>query len=348
MASAAPTQDDSATNSFPVEPANEPTPASLDLSQLEDDVRDVFSFNDIEPEPTPAAPAAAPEPGEGVGQAPSPSPVAPSDDEPPQTPVAPQPATPAAPATPPAAPAAPAPATPPADDAALRQASLEAQVAALTSTIEQLRANPPAAQAQQPQQPAAGPGSAQEEPLRYNMSLPEAVTQALQSDDPTHTAQAVTWVANAVATLVHNNLRAEYRKHFEDRVNSLVTEASQAEAEQRQTTTVEQARDQYYQKFTEHKNPLIQPIVAAEAQKLATQYPGISWGEEFMNSLGARVNAAIASLRGETQAAPQPAPTPAPRPAGHLPAAGPRPMVPVGGATAEDLIYETMSEGQFW
>lgn len=336
-------------NAFPGEAAPANAEPTYDLSQLESDVRDVFDFGHSEQpteQPPAAQPAPASEPGEGGGQAPSPSPVSP-------TPVAPQPAPPAAPAvTPPAAPPAPAPATPPADEAALRQASLEAQVAALTSTIEQLRANPQPAPGQQPPT-AAAPGSEQagaEQPPRYNLALPEQVTSALTGEDPAQATQAIHWIVNSLATIVHNNLRLEYRKHFDDRVNGLVAEAGQVQAETNQAQTVEQAREQYYEKFADHKNPLIQPIVALEAQKLAAQYPGLTWGDQFMNSLGARVNNALAELRGQTA---QPAPTPVvppARPAAMLPASGPAPQVPPGGASdsQEEIMFSTMQDGGFW
>lgn len=354
MASAPPATAPEPVNTFPGEAAPAAPEPVIDMSGLEQDVRDVFAFDSGNENEPPAAPAPASEPGEGVGQAPSPSPVAPEPPAAPATPtppVAPQPAPPAAPATtPPAATPPPAPATPPADEAALRQASLEAQVAALTATIEQLRASP---QGQQPPaaEPPAAPGSEQagaEQPPRYNLSLPEQVTTALTGEDPAQANQAIHWIVNSLATIVHNNLRLEYRKHFDDRVNSLVAEAGQVQAETNQATSIEQARAQYYEKFADHKNPLIMPIVAAEASKLAAQYPGLTWGDQFMDSLGARVNAAISELRGPAAAAPATPATPA-RPAAMLPASGPAPaQLPGGSETQEDIMFSTMQEGQFW
>lgn len=351
MASAPPAAAPDPINAFPAEaaPAVTPPEPSYDLSELEQDVKDVFAFEPTAPsndQQPPAGPAPAPEPGGDGGQAPSSPPASP-----PTPSVAPQPAPPAAPASPPAAPPSPAPATPqpPADDPALRMASLEAQIAALSAANEQLRANPQPT-GQQPQQPAApGPEQPAEQPPRYNLSLPEQVTNALIGEDPVQATQAMHWVVNSLATIVHHNLRTEYRKHFDDRVNGLVAEAGQSAAEVQQATTIEQAREQYYQKFTDHKNPLIQPIVALEAQKLATQYPGLTWGDQFMDSLGARVNAALTELRGG-QAAPaaQPVVPPA-RPAAMLPASGPAPQVPpVGGESQEDIMFSTMQDGSFW
>jgi hypothetical protein len=292
------------------------------------------------PAPVPAAGEQPAQAGE-VGSAPA---------SPDTSPAAAQPATgtPPAPAAP--APSAPAPAAPPAvDEAALKTASLEAQVAALTATIDQLRANP-----QPGQQPPAAPESGQApegqiQPEVYNLTLPPQVLEAIQSEDAAVSAQGLNRLINDVATIIHNNVLTKATAHTNTAIQNLISQASQGQQAEQRTQAREEAQQAYYTAFPQHNNPVVLPIIQHQAQLMAAEFPNLAWGPDYVNALGARVNNAIAALSGGQPQA-QPAPTP---PMPNVPPAKPAAMMPVGGqrpagapsseVEGSDLIMDTLS-----
>lgn len=267
------------------------------------------------------APAAAPEP--------SPAPVAP---EPAPAPASSTPAPSPAPTTPPATP------TPAPDPRDLQLASLTATVQSLQAALEQQRANQPGGQ---PSAAEPGQGTPQAPQLpQYALTLPPQVEEALSSEDPTVFRAGVLNIINNLAAIVHHNVRTE----FNHRLATFQQERQNDEVVTRQAQEREAQKEQYYSLFPGHKNPTIEPIIQQQAGKLATEYPGLSWGPEFMNALGARVNNALTELTG---AAPAPAPapfTPQPsvpaRPAPGLPT-GTRGEVPGSELSGSDLIEDT-------
>lgn len=304
---------------------------------LEVEVGEVFGWGDSTPasEPPAPAPAASAEGGEAVGSAPAASPQ-PAAEPTPQQSAQPEPATgeqqPAAPQPTPE----PAPTPPVADERALREASLAAQVDALQRQLEEMRANSAGqqpGQAAQTASPNVQPSSDESGvPIRrYNLSLPQQVVDALSSDDPQQTVAAITTIVNDLGTIIHNAAVAEMRAEMQKAIGAVQSST----AESTQEAEVARMQEQYYKTFAAHKNPLVLPLLQAEASKMALEFPGAAWDDNYIATLGARVNASIAALSGGTaqpQAAPQPA-TPAPRPAAMLPS-GARPNAAPGG---EDL-----------
>lgn len=313
---------------------------------LEVDVAAAFGFGDdpgVPPAEPPApdaasSPPASPEPGAAPVEAPVAAPVAPPSPEP----AAPEPAPAPAPGaqTPPAAPTPPPAASVP-TEAELRQQSLEATVNALQAEIAQLRANPQG-QGQQPQPSAeSGQPGGQEPPPAYNLTLPPNVAQLILSDEPEQNAQGVTHVMNAVATIVHASVRAEMLQ----RLGNFRQELQQGTVVEQQARTLEEAREQYFQRFPDHKDPLKLLVVQREAAQMAVQYPNLQWGDQYMNALGTRVNNAIAALTGQPAPAPVPPNTPAPpaRPAAGLPSGARTGETPGSELAGTDLIEQTFS-----
>lgn len=283
--------------------------------------------------PEPSPPAAA-EAGEGV-DAPSPSPVTPPE------PAAPQPANAQAPeATPP--PAAPAPEsaapTPPVADDKLRTASLEAQVQGLQAELERLRANPTGAQ---PQQPAES-GEQQAAPVtRYNLTLPQQVKEALFSDDPETSGQAINTIFNDLGTIVHNAVVTQMRGEVSEMFRALVGAANMGTQQTEKATAVDAARQAYYDAFPGHNKAEVLPIIQAKAREMSTQYPGLPWNADYIAALGQRVNAHIAALGGQA-ADPQQQQQPPAKPAAALPSGNRQPVVLAGSETGSDLIEDTL------
>lgn len=321
-------------------PAAAAEPAAPVIDSLEADVMDVFGIEQPTTE-TPGEPAATPVPGEGAApvEAPAAAPIPPTPAAAEPAPVVPPgqeppPATPTTPAAAPTPPVAPSP-------EALKTASLEAQVLALQTSLDALRANPAGGQPQAGNEP--GPGGQPQQPAlpQYALTLPEPVEQALNSEDPQVFKAGVLNIMNSLATIVHHNVRTEMGlrlQKFEQDLKAGDTAKSQAEA-------AEAAKNQYYELFPAHNNPTLLPIIQQESGRLAAEYPGLSWGPEFMTSLGARVNAAVAAITGQQAPQAQPfTPTPAvpvpPRPAAGLPS-GTRGEVPGSELTGSDLIEDT-------
>lgn len=329
---------------------------SPSIDSLEAEVAEVFSFDSgapAEPAPAETAPEASPpvsdttaEPGAELGQAPSSVPVTPpvgsSEGEPaPAAPAAPTEPAPAA--TPPAggAPAA-APAQPtPEQEQALRVQSLEAQVQALSGALEQARAQPAAGQ------PGAGTESGEQPQIelpQYRLTLPQQVAAAITSGEDEQVVAGVTHMMNSLATIVHHNLRTEMRGAFSQLIHSAQQQDESAGREQ----AIAAGQQQYYQAFPAHKDALIEPIIRAVNSEMSVQFPGLPWGPDYINALGARVNARLAALRGQGQPAAQPTGEPLPSaPAASIPA-GARTTVPGSSPEGADLIEDTFSGSDFF
>jgi len=344
--------------------AGTPTPADLDL---ETEILDVLALGDTKAAADAIANKSAEPPAEGASSpkpsqageapaAPGASPVTPSPapSEAAPTPAAPEPApapASAAPAAPSPAPATPdaAPQPPAVDEAALRTASLEAQVTALTEELNRLRASPqPAPTAPVPTgqpAPTAAPESGQpaaEQLYRYNLTLPPPVIEALQSDDPQTFAQGIGTIVNDLGTIVHNTVVAQVRGEFRATLQQLMSSAEQAGSVEERESARKAAAEDYYKDFPAHNNPLILPILQAESQKMAAEFPGLSWNPQYKAALGARVNAALEAL--SAPVGQQPEAEPAPVTPGMPPPPKPAAMLPSGARAASPGASGDISE----
>lgn len=316
--------------------ANDAQPPSIDQEifdtlGLSSTPADADSIANKEPHSQPGA--TPPPAGEGGGSTAQPSPE-PSPQPSAAPPAAPEPAPAQPSAEPPSAPSA-EPATPPAaslavDEEALRRASLEAQVQALSAEVERLRASPQPGQPAQPgqPQPAAEPGQpAAPQPFRYALTLPEPTRAALLSDDPQQNLAAINAIVNDLGTIVHNTVVGQLRQEFSGAIYSMLQEAAKVEQGSARTTAADGARQDYYKAFPAHNNPLVLPLIQAESQKMAAEFPHLGWNAQYINALGARVNAAMESLSAARSGQPAEPAQPAP---GNQPPARPAAMLPSG------------------
>lgn len=282
-------------------------------------------------EGSPSAPVTPPPSGNA-----DPAQTATSGDGQPSAPPAQQPAE----AGQPPAPAAVPPQVAPVDAAALRLQSLEAQVQGLQAELARARANPPATGEQQPGREGAGGGSGQADDLpRYNLNLPQQVAAALTSGDDQQTLAGITHMMNSLATIVHHNVRLEMRSV----IGSLMQSAREQDTQTQTASAMEQAREDYYKAFPQHKDPALLPIIQSEVTAMAAEFPGLGWSDQYRNALGARVEARLAVFRGQalvTNGGGQP---PA-APAASIPG-GARPNAAPGSGELEgsDLIVDTFS-----
>jgi hypothetical protein len=276
--------------------------------------------------------------------------------EPPATPPAATPPAPVepsvAPATPSATPAPAPAATPAVDESALRLASLEAQNAALQQALDDLRASPqPATPTGQPTPaaPESGqPPAPSPVPAPYRLTLPEKVQQALTSENPQENIAAINAIVNDLATVIHASVVTQVRQETQASLAALLEQAnSTVQVDERERARAA-ARQQYYDAFPDHKNPLVEPLVQAEATKMSGEFPGLKWDANYINALGTRVSNAIASLTGQPPVAPEPTPTPTPnappaRPARMLPSGVPAAAPNGGDLNSPDEIADTLS-----
>jgi len=157
----------------------------------------------------------------------------------------------------------------------------------------------------------------------YALTIPKEVQDFLTSDDPAQNVAAVQHIANSLATIVHTQVMAEVNARLE----GLLREQENRQAMSAQEQQIAEAKNQYFTAFPAHNDPLVLPLVQQAAQQLAVEFPNLTWNEQYIASLGARVNQKLDQLRGGPAPAPAPAPaTPAP------PAPAPKPpaMMPFG------------------
>jgi hypothetical protein len=324
---------------------NQPLPseAAIDkgIEAMEADVAEMFGFSDDTGAAATddAAPSDDAAPGGEVDQAPpsSPDTSPPADGEQPSTTsAAPEPGKEPAPAKePPAAPGSEAASTaPPAapDEQALKVQSLEATVEALQAQIAASRASPDPG-SQPPAGNESGGTEAATAPPKYDLTLPQPVAAAIFSDDPQQQQAGVVHMMNNLAAIVHHNVRLETRAML----GAVLAEARKAEQTTDDSAAIEAGRQQYFAAFPDHKNELLQPLIAAEATKMTAEFPNLKWGPDYINALGTRVNNRVAAL------APKPSNAPPSDPAPGIPAGingGRREGTPISG---EELIADTFS-----
>lgn len=302
---------------------------------LSQDIMDVFGVDLSPAEPAPQAPATGEPSANAVEEGAAPS--APHQPEPapsstpaeavpsaaPSQPAAPAPAAAAAPET-----STPAPVTPPAaptaeqlELAALREFKRNAEVAAAK----------PAPQAQ-PTVEGTGP-EAEEPPVRYGLTIPDQLTEVIFGEDAGKASQAISFILNRQAEIVHANVVKQLRAEMETHGQRLLAPQREEEAAKDRQS----AQQQYWDAFPDHNKPTIRLLVTEAASTLAAENPGIPWGPEFIAALGHRVNAQLAELAGKpaTPALGTPVPT---APAASIPPATRAAPPPSSAPTGQEEI----------
>jgi hypothetical protein len=221
--------------------------------------------------------------------------------------------------------------------------SLKAQVAQLLEKLN-TPAAPAGTQGQQPQTGAVPPGQGSDsrpDPSSYSLSIPDQLTTMLFGEDAGQSKMALEHIINASLSIVHQRVREDFRTELA----TVQAARSQTEAAQATEVATTQAREQYFTAFPQHNNATVMPLLAQESAALAAQFPNHPWDANFVNALGARVNAKLLELQtqlgGVAPAAPSPALVPAAAPAAFTPMA-PRAAVPTA-QTEQDTMLDTFS-----
>lgn len=221
----------------------------------------------------------------------------------------------------------------------MRASSLEAQLQAAQAELKRVRETPATPAPGSPSAPAGD----QPEEVRYALAIPDQLAAVILGEDPAQAQQGMTTLVNSLAQHIHSRVI----KDVETRLTTMQSAAMQERTQQEQGTAIEQAREQYFAKFPQHKDPILGPIISSTAAQLAVEYPEHPWNDNYMAALGMRVEAAIAKLRGGQAPAATPAPPPpppSPRPPAMLPAGAPRGGEPFNfyegeGTNQTDLVW---------
>lgn len=265
------------------------------------EIADVFGISINEPAaaepatpatPEPAAPASSePAPGSvtepsvgtegGAGQeqetapAPAPSPT-PAGGEGSATPEPQQPAVP---------PVQTPPQQQTSDPRDLQIASLTAQLQALKATVE---ASAPAGAAGQPGAEPAKPAAPEIIPVQ----LPKQLVETIFGEDFDQAHNGL----NVLISTVASGLQARFQQQLaaaktemQDQIKSL----RQADTQVDEQKNAETQRQEYFTRFPDHNKPILQPLLGQALSELVAEFPGVPWNDQFMNALGARVNAKL-------------------------------------------------------
>lgn len=282
------------------------------------DIADIFGFGEEEPPASADAekpsPVGAEEPEAGGTQ---PPPAKGAAEEPP---------------------AASAEEAPPSDEK-LEAASLKAQVEQLQRDLEEAKKTPPAST--EKAEPAATPSAEAPTLPPIQFAMPKELREALMDEEPEKFLGAIDHLVSGILTYTRNEVAAVVGRINEIQ-KALAGEASGASEGddppldlKKAEEAAEAARGQYYAKFPSHKGKEFQPIIAAVAAEMATQFPGHAWNDDYINALGARVNGRAKELA-KLVAGDSPAPKP------NLLQPGARSAAPgPGEMTQQDEIADT-------
>ena len=265
--------------------------------------------NQNNPAPDTGAPAAAPEaPEPGIAeQIMQFDPFAPAKDK--ETPAAPKAddkkGAPPAGTQPPAAKPPPAPAAPAVQPTAQQGKTPEQLIAEHTATIRQMLERGQ----QAPTATPAKPATAEPEKPKFNLGVPDQITNALSSEDPKERSLAVHAVVNGVANAVWREAESLVRQNVQDLIQGFprIIEAHMAARQ-----TQNEVHTDFYGTYKQFSAPEFVPLVQATAlqliqEKQATGQPVQGWSTEFRDEVANRLFAHFPMLRTPQQQTPPPA-----------------------------------------
>jgi hypothetical protein len=169
----------------------------------------------------------------------------------------------------------------------LRLQSLEATVQALQAELAAAKAG---GQGAQPGQPGATQPAQPAEPADPPLGVPPQLSNPIFSEESSleDKQAALTHLVNGIAVATERRTLAKVERLLEHRIAPL--------AQERQQSTAEDARKEYFEEFKEHNHPLVKPIIEMQAQQLWTEMPNLPWNKDSRAALGARVNAALQAV----------------------------------------------------
>lgn len=152
------------------------------------------------------------------------------------------------------------------------------------------------------QQPAAGTPEEEAVPS-YMFNLNDELVNAIRSENPAHTKQALTHIINQIGTIVHKNVRDEYRGFVGTAVQDYVQRHAQTQRVQSEVET------DFYGKYPEMNTASGRLAVSAAADEVLKE-PGNAgtWSEVIRDKIAARAKENARILAGLPAGGQTPAP----------------------------------------
>jgi|SRR6516165_10730641 len=182
------------------------------------------------------------------------------------------------------------PVTPPAPPKQVSQADLEQLIARQTEAIRAAVQPQPAA----PQPTPAAP--------RFNLGVPEALTNALRSEDPAQFQAGVGALINGISNHVWNAFTEHLDRNVLPNVPRMIEQY--VSSARRQEAVAQDFYGKYPQLQIPEMAPMVQTIGAQIAQEWYQQGKSIEWSETLRDAIAERVFQRLPFLRTAVQQAP--------------------------------------------
>ena len=168
---------------------------------------------------------------------------------------------------------------------------LKEKLAAQSELIEALRANQGGKDGAEPKKEG---GEAKPDLPDYLVNVPDELLAGLGSEDPAERKQAVQYLIQGTAQLVHKTVA----KIIDERVSGVSTSVPQMIQQAMVAQTQQKAIfDDFYGKYPELKNPVLNTIIKDTAKAL--QQEGYTeWNTNFRDALAKKVKETVAALGG--------------------------------------------------
>lgn len=182
---------------------------------------------------------------------------------------------------------------------------LRTQVAQMSGMLQQMQQVSQANQGQR-----AGQQESQEDALArmYNLTIPDQLFAAMNSEDPNERRQAIAHAFNGLARVVHSNVRQEYSTALQQQVPQMLQQRQQHEQFQRQVF------NDFYGANPDLNRPELRQAIVGVASQLMREGQATgqfqTWDANFSQALATRVRGVLSSWQ-QTQTPPAPA---APKP----------------------------------
>lgn len=188
--------------------------------------------------------------------------------------------------------------------------------------------------------PSQQSGAPQEQ---VHLTVPPQLAEAIFNDEnPAQSKQAMDLLVSAVATAAVNHAISKIGPMVDQKLQQFAGSLQMAE-------TAKTQEGAYFERFPAHNNPLYRPLIQETVEQIYKEMPHLSWDENTMDAVGARVQAKLQALGISVgmQPAPQGGNEAPPKPNGGQKPNKPAPMLDTtsrGGVPADagDFITATL------
>lgn len=200
------------------------------------------------------------------------------------------------------------PPLPPTGEANAELTQLRELVKQQGQIIQQIQGQAGQAGQQAQQVPPAAQDESKELAQLYSLQVPPQVMQGLSSDDAGESQQAMQQLIQGIGTVIHKNLRKEFKETLEKQVPHMIS------LQQGQKSEQDQIRQDFYGAYSQLDKPELHTIVQATAAQVSDEIGATKWTPELRDMIAQRVLGTIGGLvdggQGQGQGQPASPPTP--------------------------------------